>query len=163
MEHAVGEGLVLDVFRNVLMHTLDDADPRVAEAKKKLEAICREEEEHVAWGEAETRRLLSEKPWLRLAYRGLVSAQLALIPSLLKPLSKRYRQHPVMKQLPAFVAHCMGEVEAQLISLGIRYEEPDSRKERGLSYLAGTALYLGSRFARSKSRLPKIYLKELGF
>src|SRR5439155_23982219 len=65
MEHALGEGMVLDIFKDVLLQTLPDADPRVPDIKRKLQVVCREEEEHIAWGEKETRRVLAERPWLR--------------------------------------------------------------------------------------------------
>jgi hypothetical protein len=51
MEHAIGEGMVLDIFKDILLQTLPDSDPRVPLIKKKLRVVCREEEEHVAWGE----------------------------------------------------------------------------------------------------------------
>ena len=59
MEHAIGEGMVLDIFKDVLLQTLPDDHPAVPEIKKKLRVVVREEEEHVAWGEKETRRLLA--------------------------------------------------------------------------------------------------------
>ena len=59
MEHAIGEGMVLDIFKDLLIQTLPDSDPRVPLIKKKLRLVCREEEEHIAWGEKETRRLLA--------------------------------------------------------------------------------------------------------
>ncbi len=49
MEHAIGEGLVLDIIKDVLLQTLPDDHPGVSEVKKKLRSICREEKEHVAW------------------------------------------------------------------------------------------------------------------
>src|ERR1051325_4847880 len=64
MEHALGEGMVLDIFRDVLLQTLPEQDPRSASIQKKLRVVCKEEEEHVAWGEKETRRLLAENPAL---------------------------------------------------------------------------------------------------
>src|SRR5215467_5587906 len=72
MEHAIGEGMVLDVFKDLLLQTLPDADARVPAIKKKLRVVCREELEHVAWGEKETRWVLSERPWLRTPFYGLL-------------------------------------------------------------------------------------------
>src|SRR5688572_16919268 len=77
MEHAVGEGMVLDIFKDLLLQTLPDGDSRVPSIKKKLRVVCREEAEHVAWGEKETRAMLEEKPWLRMPFTGLVELQLA--------------------------------------------------------------------------------------
>ena len=78
MEHAIGEGMVLDIFRDVLLQTLPDSDPRIPGIKKKLRVVCKEEEEHVAWGERETRRLLAERPGLALPFYGLIELQLAM-------------------------------------------------------------------------------------
>src|SRR6185295_3856733 len=80
MEHAIGEGMVLDVFKDLLLQTLPDSDPRVPGIKKKLRVVCREEQEHVAWGEKETVRLLAERPSLRTPFYGLVELQLAILP-----------------------------------------------------------------------------------
>ena len=79
MEHAIGEGMVLDIFKDLLLQTLPDDDPRVPLIKKKLRVVCREEEEHVAWGEKETRRLLAEKPWLKTPYYGLLELQMSVL------------------------------------------------------------------------------------
>jgi hypothetical protein len=51
------------------LQTLPDDTEHALEIKRKLQVICREEAEHVAWGEKETARLLSEKPWLKLPPR----------------------------------------------------------------------------------------------
>src|SRR6476661_2159644 len=105
MEHAIGEGLVLDIFKDVLLQTLPDSDPRVPPIKKKLYAICREEEEHVAWGEKETRRILGEQPWLATPFYGLLELQIALLPFVSRALMEKNEQHPVLKHLPAFLEH----------------------------------------------------------
>ena len=55
-EMAVGEGLVLAVFQ-ALIDTVD-----APEIVRLLEAAARQEERHVAFGEAETARLLAERP-----------------------------------------------------------------------------------------------------
>ena len=41
MEHAIGEGMVLDVFKDLLLQTLPDSDPRVPALKKKLRVVVR--------------------------------------------------------------------------------------------------------------------------
>lgn len=62
MEHALGEGMVLDIFRDVLLQVLPDDDPRVPDIKKKLLVVCREEEEHISWGRRKPSIFLSNLP-----------------------------------------------------------------------------------------------------
>jgi hypothetical protein len=163
MEHAVGEGMVLDVFKDVLLQTLPDSDPRVAGVKKKLHVICREEEEHVAWGEKETQRLLREQPSLRRAYYGLMELQLMVMPLIAQRFARGYEDHPVLRQLPAFVQHVAERVRDQGKRLGYVSDQAPPRAELLKSMGIGVALFARSQFARSTSKLELIYLSELGF
>ncbi|HEY6877852.1 MAG TPA: hypothetical protein VI299_07520, partial [Polyangiales bacterium] len=163
MEHALGEGMVLDIFRDVLLQTLPDGDPRVPAIKKKLRVICREEEEHVAWGERETRRLLAERPRLKRAFYGLMELQLWLVPYAVKGLKDRAPEHPVLAQLDGFVAHVQQRVWAQGRALGFAPAVRPGPAERSLAIAAGVALLFRSQFARAHSKLDKNYLKQLGF
>lgn len=163
MEHAIGEGMVLDVFKEVLQQTLPDDDPRVPGIKKRLAVICREEEEHVAWGEKETARLLEERPYLRPAFYGLVELQLSVMPSLVRRFGRGFEHHPVLKQLPAFLDYVRDRVKRQGQRLGYVPAEPPSKLARAAAMGAGLALYARSQLARPKSTLDKTYLKELGF
>jgi hypothetical protein len=163
MEHALGEGMVLDIFRDVLLQTLPEDDPRVPTIKKKLRVICREEEEHVAWGEQETRRILAENPGLKRAFYGLLELQLWLVPFAVKNLKQRAPEHPVLKQLDAFVAHVQKRVYAQGVALGFAPEVRPSGAARTRAVVSGVLLLLRSQFARSRSRLDHTYLEELGF
>src|SRR5262245_65453562 len=86
LEHAVGEGMVLDVFKDLLLETLPDSDPRVPSIKKKLRVVVTDEAEHVAWGEKETARLLAATPWLKTPFLGLLELQLATLPLLVRAL-----------------------------------------------------------------------------
>lgn len=163
MEHAIGEGMVLDVFKDVLLQTLPDSDPRVPAIKKKLRVICREEEEHVAWGEKETKRILKEQPHLKRAFFGLVELQLSLMPLLTEQFQKGYEEHPVLKQLPEFLAHVKQRVLNQGQRLGYVPSEAVTRKEKAKAMTLGVLLFAKSQFARPKAILEKTYLKELGF
>lgn len=163
MEHAVGEGMVLDIFKDLLLQTLPDSDPRVHGIKKKLQAVCRDEGEHVAWGEKETQRILEERPWLRLPFYGLLELQMALIPLLARALPPTARQHPVLKHSEGFIAHVRNHVLAQGRRLGYVPPTRPGAVTRSLAMIAGLALYARSRLARSRSRLDKTYLRELGF
>lgn len=163
MEHALGEGMVLDIFRDVLLQTLPDDDPRVPAIKKKLRVICREEEEHVAWGEKETRRMLAARPGLKRAFYGLMELQLWLVPYAVRGLTRRAPEHPVLKQLESFVAHVRERVWQQGRALGFAPAVRPSKPARALAIGAGVALLARSQFARSRSKLDKRYLEELGF
>ncbi len=163
MEHAIGEGMVLDIFKDILLQTLPDSDPRVPLIKKKLRVVCREEVEHVAWGEKETKRLLAEKPWLKTPYWGLVELQMAVLPMLVRAFEKRAGNHPVLSHLPGFLEHVRTRVYKQSKDLGISpSEERPGGVKRAWAMGYGLALFVRSQFARSESRLEKIYIEELG-
>ncbi len=161
MEHALGEGMVLDIFRDVLLQTLPDSDPRVPVIKKKLRAVCREEEEHVAWGEKETRRILAESPWLKTPFYGLLELQLLVAPLVARAFEGR--EHRVLRHLPGFIASIKTRMWAQGQALGFVPAERPGLPFRLWAMLWGAALFVRSQFARSSSKLEHIYLGELGF
>jgi hypothetical protein len=163
LEHALGEGMVLDIFRDVLLQTLPEADPRVPDVLKKLRVICREEAEHVAWGEKETQRVLAAQPGLRRAFYGLLELQLWLVPFAVEHLKGRAPGHPVLEQLDAFVEHVRGRVWRQGQRLGFVPAQRPAAPARAAAVLSGLWLLARSQLARSKSRLDHTYLEELGF
>ena len=163
LEHAVGEGLVLDIFKDVLLQTLPDDHPAVPEIKKRLRVVAREEIEHVAWGEKETRRLLAERPGLRWPLYGLLEIQLFLLPLMARAFERRVASHRVLSHLPAFVAHVRQRARAQALALGVAPERRPGAAARLGAMLWGIALFGRSQLARSTSKLEKIYLSELGF
>jgi hypothetical protein len=163
MEHAIGEGMVLDVFKDLLLQTLPDSDPRVPPIKKKLRVVVREEAEHVAWGERETMALLAEKPWLRAPYLGLVELQLATLPALVSRIAGGRPDHPVLRQMLPFIEHVQARVRMQCRKLGFYPAAAPGRWQRLGAIAAGTLLYGRSQLSRSRSRLDKTYLRELGF
>jgi len=163
MEHALGEGMVLDIFRDVLLQTLPEADERTASIKKKLAVICKEEEEHVAWGEKETRRILSERPWLKSAFYGLLELQLWLVPFAVRGLKRRAPEHPVLSQLDAFVRHVQQRVWKQGQALGFAPAQRPGFFSRASAVSMGVLLLVRSQFARSRSKLDRRYIEELGF
>ena len=162
MEHAIGEGMVLDIFKDILLQTLPDEDPRVPLIKKKLRVVCREEEEHVAWGEKETRRLVAEQSWLITPYYGLVELQMAVLPMLVRAFEKRAGTHPVLVHLPGFLAHVRARVYRQGEELGIVPRVRPNAVKRAWAMGCGLALFVRSQFARSKATLTETYIKELG-
>lgn len=162
MEHAIGEGMVLDIFKDLMLQTLPDSDPRVPAIKKKLRLVCREEEEHIAWGEKETRRLLSEKPWLKTPYYGLLELQMSVLPLLVRAFEKKGGQHPVLAHLPGFLAHVQRRVVQQGKDLGFVPAERPTVTKRAMAMGMGLAVFVRSQFARSHSQLEKTYIHELG-
>lgn len=163
MEHALGEGMVLDIFRDVLLQTLPEDDPRVPDIKKKLVVVCREEEEHVAWGEKETRRLLAESPWLATPFYGLLELQLAVAPFIVRAFRDRAKGHPVLAHLPGFLAFVQARMWAQGQALGFVPATRPGAARRLYAMTWGVALFVRSQFSRSTSKLEHIYLRELGF
>jgi hypothetical protein len=163
MEHALGEGMVLDIFRDLLLQTLPDGEPSVPLIKKKLRVVCREEEEHVAWGEKETRRLIAERPWLRTPFYGLLELQMALLPFVVRAFRRRTAGHPVLAHLERFLHWVRERVYAQGRALGFVPAKRPGLLRRSLAIVCGIGLFIRSRFARSRSVLEKTYLKELGF
>ena len=163
MEHAIGEGMVLDVFKDLLLQTLPDSDARVAGIKKKLRVVCREEQEHVAWGEKETQRLLAERPWLRTPFYGLLELQLAILPRVAAAFREKTASHPVLAHLDGFLAYVTGRVLEQGRRLGFVPAQRRGFFGRLWAMTLGVLLLVRSQFSRSRSRLEKIYLRELGF
>jgi hypothetical protein len=163
LEHAVGEGMVLDVFKDLLLETLPDSDPRVPPIKKKLRVVCSDEAEHVAWGERQTARILEEQPWLAVPFYGLFQLQMAVLPLAVRALRSHAVGHPVLQHMDGFVAHVQARATEQGRRLGFVPKETPNALARAAAISAGLALYVRSRFARSRSRLEKIYLTELGF
>jgi len=163
LEHAVGEGMVLDVFKDLLLATLPDSDPRVPPIKKKLRVVVNDEAEHVAWGEKETAAALREQPWLRTPFYGMFELQMATLPLLVRALRSQAEGHPVLQHLDAFVAHVQANATAQGVRLGFVPAERPGPAARALAIGAGLALYARSQVSRSRSRLDRTYLHELGF
>lgn len=163
MEHALGEGMVLDIFKDVLLQTLPDEHPEVPRIKKKLRVVCREEEEHVAWGEKETRYMLQQRPWLRWPYYGLLELQIAVAPLILRPFRARAADHPVLRHLPGFVDHVTQRMRAQGQALGFVPEVRPGLLTRLFAMAWGVLLFARSQVARSQSTLDKSYLSDLGF
>ncbi|WP_394826839.1 ferritin-like domain-containing protein [Pendulispora albinea] len=163
MEHAIGEGMVLDIFKDLLLQTLPDEDSRIPLIKKKLRVVCKEEIEHVSWGEKETRRLLGERPWLKTPYYGLFELQMAVLPLVVRAFEKRAANHRVLRHLGRFLDYVRDRVRRQGQELGFVPHVRPGFLYRIWAMLFGIALFLRSQFARSRSTLDKTYLDELGF
>jgi hypothetical protein len=100
LEHAVGEGMVLDVFKDLLLETLPDSDPRVPAIKKKLRVVCNDEAEHVAGAKSSAHP--EAEPWLRTPFLG-ARLELALPRSWSARCGNRVRTRCC--RMDGFVAH----------------------------------------------------------
>ena len=113
-EMAVGEGLVLTIFY-ALIDTIDDE--RVV---KILESAARQEERHVAFGERQTRRMVEQNPQLASFLLGLNLGSVLAMKQLARYVAGRLnRDHPVLRQAPAFLDHLVAILELRLRRMGI--------------------------------------------
>ena len=161
MEHAIGEGMVHDIFKDVLLQTLPDADERVPPVKRMLDKVVQDEEEHVAWGEKETARIVRENPWMATPFYGLLEWQMLVAPR----IAARFHDpdHAVLRHLPDFIEHVRQRMWKQGQRLGFVPEQRPGVAKRAWAMTAGALLYLRSKVARSRSVLEKTYIEELGF
>jgi len=113
-EMAVGEGLVLAVFQ-ALIDTVD-----APEIVRLLEGAARQEERHVAFGEAETLRLLAERPRLAADLLGANLLGLLALPRLARFIQRRLgTDHEVLRHTEPFLAHTVRLTELRLQRLGV--------------------------------------------
>jgi hypothetical protein len=113
-EMAVGEGLVLAVFQ-ALIDTVDAPD-----VVRLLEAAARQEERHVAFGETETVRLLTERPALADDLLGANLLTLLALPRLARFIQRRLgTEHEVLRHTEAFLGHVVRLTELRLQRLGV--------------------------------------------
>jgi len=89
--------------------------------------------------------------------------ELSAIPLLAKRFSEDNELHPVMRQVPAFLAHVRRRVEAQGRRLGIAPSARPSTAYRAFAMAQGAGLFVRSQFAKPSAPLLRSYLRELGF
>jgi len=113
-EMAVGEGQVLAVFQ-ALIDTVD-----APEIVNLLEAAARQEERHVAFGEAETARLVQQRPALAADLLGANLLTLLALPRLARYIQRRLpADHEVLRHTEAFLQHVVRLTELRLQRLGV--------------------------------------------
>src|SRR5690606_38347322 len=79
-----------------------------------------------------------------------------------RAFEKRSGDHPVLRHLPGYVEHVRRRVWQQGQELGFIPEERPGPAKRAVAMGMGLALFARSQFARSSSRLEKVYIAELG-
>lgn len=114
LEMAQGEGFVLQAFYAVI-DTLDHK-PTVDILKRAV----KQEERHVEFGEEQTMKAIQGKPWLRRRLLGLSLVSMWGVSKLAGYMEKKLpADHPVLGQLPAFLAHANRCAELRLQRIGI--------------------------------------------
>lgn len=114
LEMAQGEGFVLQAFYAVI-DTLDHK-PSVDILKRAV----KQEERHVEFGEAQTRKAIEGKPWLRRRLLGLSLVSMWGVRKLAGYMEKKLpADHVVLRHLPAFLAHANRCAEIRLRRIGV--------------------------------------------
>ena len=114
LEMAQGEGFVLQAFYAVI-DTLDHK-PSV----DILRRAVKQEERHVEFGEQQTAKAIEHKPWLRRRLLGLSLVSMWGVTRLARFMESRLpKDHPVLKFLPAFLAHANVCAELRLRRIGV--------------------------------------------
>jgi bacterioferritin (cytochrome b1) len=114
LEMAQGEGFVLQAFYAVI-DTLDHK-PSV----DILRRAVKQEERHVEFGELQTRKAIEGRGWQRRRLLGLSLVSMWGVRRLARFMGKRLpKDHPVLRHLPAFLAHANRCAELRLRRIGV--------------------------------------------
>ena len=151
LEMALGEGLVLSALYAVI-DTLDH--PGIRDI---LVRATKQEERHVDFGERRTALAVERHPGLRRRLLGLSLVSLWGVGRLGRFMRSRLPQdHPVLRQLPAFLAKTVEASELRLQRTGVL--------DRPLSQLstAHKALAIGAAYGAAALRLPLKLVPFLG-
>ena len=149
LEMALGEGLVLSALYAVI-DTLDH--PGIRDI---LVRATKQEERHVDFGERRTAAATLRHPSLRRRLLGLSLVSLWGVGRLGRFMRTRLPEgHPVLRQLPAFLARTVAASDLRLQRMGVL--------DRPLAQLSATdrALAIGAAYGSAALRLP---LKLLPF
>src|ERR1700742_5009548 len=114
LEMAQGEGFVLQAFYAVI-DTLDHK-PSV----DILRRAVKQEERHVEFGRQQSAKAIEGKPLLRRRLLGLALVSMWAVRRLARYMESRLpKDHPVLKFLPAFLAHANVCAELRLRRIGV--------------------------------------------
>jgi hypothetical protein len=113
LEMALGEGFVLMAIY-ALIDTMPDSETR-----NLLVGLSRQEEAHVSFGEEQTRRALARDRSHARHLLGLSLVSFAGIGRLGSWMGKRYGTHPVLSQMPGFLAAVVEAAELRLRRVGV--------------------------------------------
>ncbi|HVL89378.1 MAG TPA: ferritin-like domain-containing protein [Actinomycetota bacterium] len=113
VEMALGEGFVLGAIY-ALVDTLPESDIRTM-----LKGLARQEEGHVSFGEEQTIKALRRDPAQARHLLGLALVSMAGVGKLAGYARARFADHPVLSQLPGFLAHTRKVTELRLHRMGV--------------------------------------------
>lgn len=113
LEMAQGEGFVLQAFYAVI-DTLDHK-PSV----DILRRAVKQEERHVEFGEHQTAKAIANRNWLRRRLLGLSLVSMWGVRRLANYMKKRLPDHPLLRQMPEFLAHANAMAELRLRRIGV--------------------------------------------
>ena len=114
LEMAQGEGFVLLAFYAII-DTLDHQP-----STDILRRAVKQEERHVEFGEQQTMAAIAGKEWLRRRLLGLSLVSMWAVSRLAGFMRSRLpAEHPVLSQLPAFLAHSNQCAEQRLLRMGV--------------------------------------------
>jgi hypothetical protein len=159
LEMAVGEGFVLTAIY-AFIDTLPEGEIRTL-----MSGLARQEEGHVSFGEEQTLKALARKPGLAPHLLGLTLVAMLGVRAIARYAGKKYADHPVLKQMPAFLSHSNAVTELRLRRLGV-IDRPLSsfgRAERGAAMTKATASRYSraiNPFRRKPVKLTKTYLGD---
>jgi hypothetical protein len=159
LEMAMGEGFVL-----MAIYALIDTLPE-SEVRNLLVGLCRQEESHVSFGEEQTARGLRAEPGQARHLLGLSMVSMAAIRRLAGWTRRRYGAHPVLSQMPGFLAATASAAELRLRRMGVLRRPLASipAGERAQLMAAAVARRYGralNPFRRRPEPLTETYLRD---
>jgi hypothetical protein len=159
LEMAVGEGFVLTAIY-AFIDTLPEGEIRTL-----MSGLARQEEGHVSFGEDQTLRSLAGRPSSARHLLGLTLVAMLGVRAIARYTAKRFVDHPVLKQMPAFLEHANAVTELRLRRLGVIDRPMASLGRAERAALMGKAM--ASRYSRAvnpfrhkPAKLTKTYLGD---
>jgi hypothetical protein len=141
LEMALGEGFVL-----MAIYGLIDTLPE-SETRRLLVGLSRQEEGHVSFGEDQTAKALLRDPAQARQVLGLALVSFAALGRLGGWVRKRYPGHPVLSQMPGFLAATLQAAELRMRRMGL-LDGPLSRLTSAQK-AAIAAASVGRRYGRA--------------
>jgi len=159
LEMAVGEGFVLTAIY-AFIDTLPEGEIRTL-----MSGLARQEEGHVGFGEDQTLKALERRPAGAPHLLGLTLVAMLGVRAIARYTQKRFADHPVLKQMPAFLEHSNRVTELRLRRLGVigRPLASLGRAQRGALMGKATASRYSravNPFRRKPVKLTKSYLAD---
>ena len=159
LEMAVGEGFVLTAIY-AFIDTLPEGEIRTL-----MSGLARQEEGHVNFGEQQTLKAVGRNRGLAPHLLGLTLVAMLGVKAIARYTAKRFGDHGVLRQMPAFLAHANRMTELRLQRLGVLDRPLDSlgRGERAALMTRAMASRYGralNPLRRKPAKLTKTYLAD---